>query len=216
MHRGNLSQDLNPGQKNGVSFSPTTRPPSADLELPLSLLCRDRIQFATAQPISPLRIASVAHSLFSPTRRRLLSASLSLCDTTDEPTLDPILKPPQPKMDDKKNEDYVVRMPDERFGDKDAFMPRVSPSRRSHNVTPVSIPQSISRLDSNPSISVAAYCLSSISMTVVNKYVVSGSYWNLTLFYLAVQVRCRARTVSCAPANIGCTGRRVHCRHHRR
>lgn len=88
-------------------------------------------------------------------------------------------------MDDKKNEDFVVRMPSERFGEKDAFSPRHSPTRRSHSATPAAI----SHLDSNPLISVFAYCLSSISMTVVNKYVVSGSYWNLTLFYLAVQVR---------------------------
>jgi GDP-mannose transporter len=36
-------------------------------------------------------------------------------------------------------------------------------------------------------LSILAYCLSSISMTVVNKYVVSGDDWNLTSLYLALQ-----------------------------
>lgn len=102
-------------------------------------------------------------------------------------------------MDDKKNEDYVLRMPgDDKYREKDAFIPSKSSAGRrplghSHNAAPPAITQSISRLDNNPSLSVAAYCLSSISMTVVNKYVVSGSNWNLMLFYLAVQVR-RFRT----------------------
>jgi GDP-mannose transporter len=48
---------------------------------------------------------------------------------------------------------------------------------------------SMSSLDSNRGASVFAYCLSSMSMTIVNKYVVSGSNWNMSLFYLAIQVR---------------------------
>lgn len=44
------------------------------------------------------------------------------------------------------------------------------------------------KIDHSPGASIMAYCLSSISMTVVNKYVVSGTYWNLNFFYLAVQV----------------------------
>lgn len=45
----------------------------------------------------------------------------------------------------------------------------------------------LAKLDNSPSASVMAFCLSSISMTVVNKYVVSGDHWNLNFFYLAVQ-----------------------------
>lgn len=88
-------------------------------------------------------------------------------------------------MSDKKNEDYVVRMPDNAFGnaEKDSFMAR-SPTRRSHTAPPVAL----SKLDNNPPLSVVAYCMASISMTVVNKYVVSGDFWNLSFFYLAVQV----------------------------
>lgn len=44
-------------------------------------------------------------------------------------------------------------------------------------------------LNNSASLSILAYCFSSISMTVVNKYIVSGSGWNLFFFYLAVQVR---------------------------
>lgn len=95
-------------------------------------------------------------------------------------------------MDDKKNDDYVVRMPEGggyASEEKEPFMAKASP-RRSHNVSPPALVQSVSRLDNNPPLSVVAYCLSSISMTVVNKYVVSGTFWNLNFFYLAVQV-CR-------------------------
>lgn len=49
---------------------------------------------------------------------------------------------------------------------------------------------SLSSLDNSRGASVFAYCLSSMSMTIVNKYVVSGSNWNMNLLYLAVQVCC--------------------------
>jgi GDP-mannose transporter len=47
---------------------------------------------------------------------------------------------------------------------------------------------SMASLDNNRGASILAYCLSSMSMTIVNKYVVSGSNWNMSLLYLAVQV----------------------------
>lgn len=93
-------------------------------------------------------------------------------------------------MSDKKNEDYVVRMPDSpRGGEKDPFMSR-SPPRKPFNgaSSTAGLNQSLSRLDNSPIISVVAYCLSSISMTIVNKYVVSGKGWNLSFFYLFIQV----------------------------
>jgi GDP-mannose transporter len=88
-------------------------------------------------------------------------------------------------MDSKKNDDHVVRMPNMNFNanEKDAFVARSSPRRPS----PGSDGLSISKLDNSPPLSILAYCLSSISMTVVNKYVVSGTFWNLNFFYLAVQ-----------------------------
>lgn len=92
-------------------------------------------------------------------------------------------------MADRKSEDAEARVPESTFevdnGDKedDAFLAQ-PPS----GATPARLSQSLSSLDNSPLLSVAAYCLSSISMTVVNKYVVSGDFWNLTFFYLAVQV----------------------------
>ncbi|KAI4601276.1 GDP-mannose transporter into the lumen of the Golgi [Pestalotiopsis sp. 9143b] len=57
---------------------------------------------------------------------------------------------------------------------------------------------SIQKVENSPPLSILAYCLSSISMTVVNKYVVSGSSWNLNLFYLAVQsIVCIATIEAC-------------------
>ncbi|KAH6680001.1 hypothetical protein F5X68DRAFT_270018 [Plectosphaerella plurivora] len=46
---------------------------------------------------------------------------------------------------------------------------------------------SLAKITNSAPISIGAYCFSSISMTVVNKYVVSGSNWNLTFLYLAAQ-----------------------------
>ena len=44
-------------------------------------------------------------------------------------------------------------------------------------------------LSNNPTVSILAYCGSSILMMVANKYVVSGTHFNLNFFLLAVQVR---------------------------
>lgn len=49
-------------------------------------------------------------------------------------------------------------------------------------------PSPLSTIANNPTASILGYCLASISMTVVNKYVVSGSEWNLMFLYLAIQV----------------------------
>jgi GDP-mannose transporter len=89
-------------------------------------------------------------------------------------------------MTDKKNEDYVVRMGDDNYdkNEKPIFKPRASPPA-AYGSSPIN---GIEQLEKSPPLSIAAYCLSSISMTVVNKYVVSGSFWNLNFFYLTVQV----------------------------
>lgn len=87
----------------------------------------------------------------------------------------------------KKSDDFVLRMPergDSFREEKDPFLER----RASHRVSAPAIPDSFAKVQNNPTVSIAAYCLSSISMTVVNKYCVSGKNWNLNLFYLAVQV----------------------------
>jgi GDP-mannose transporter len=92
-------------------------------------------------------------------------------------------------MADKKNEDFVVRMPDNGprspYGaEKDPFIP----SRPSRVPSHHGVVSPLNKIENSPPLSILAYCIASISMTVVNKYVVSGTSWNLNLFYLAVQV----------------------------
>lgn len=93
-------------------------------------------------------------------------------------------------MSDKKNEDYAVRMPDSAlrsspaYGEKDAFI-----GRSSRGGGGGGIQHALSNFENNGPVSIGAYCLASISMTIVNKFVVSGHEWNMTFLYLAVQVR---------------------------
>ncbi|KAI2612288.1 uncharacterized protein GGS25DRAFT_113680 [Hypoxylon fragiforme] len=91
-------------------------------------------------------------------------------------------------MSDKKNEDYTIRMPESGmrspFGaEKDPFIP----PRPARVAAHPGLNSKIAMIENNPGISIMAYCFSSISMTVVNKYVVSGSEWNMNFFYLAIQ-----------------------------
>lgn len=81
--------------------------------------------------------------------------------------------------DDKKRDDFTVDM-----GDRNGknFEPPPSPLR--HSAGPV-IPAV-----NNPIFPLLSYCLSSILMTVTNKFVLSGLGFNLNFFLLAVQV-CR-------------------------
>jgi len=85
-------------------------------------------------------------------------------------------------MVDKKSDDYVVHMGDK---EKDPFLGQPPPPPRSNSYPAAGF--SLSKIDNSPGISILAYCFSSISMTVVNKYVVSGDFWNLNFLYLAVQ-----------------------------
>ncbi|KAK8034807.1 gdp-mannose transporter [Apiospora rasikravindrae] len=109
-------------------------------------------------------------------------------------------------MSDKKNEDYVVNMDSARsprspFGsEKEPFIP-TRPARAA--APPKALMQTIGRFENSPPVSVLAYCLSSISMTVVNKYVVSGTEWNMNFFYLAVQsIVCIATIEGCRQAGL--------------
>lgn len=80
--------------------------------------------------------------------------------------------------DDKKRDDYTVEM-GERNGNN--FQRPISPPR--HNTAP-----SVS-MANNPILPVLSYCVSSILMTVTNKFVLSGTGFNLNFFLLCVQVR---------------------------
>ncbi|KKY38634.1 putative gdp-mannose transporter [Diaporthe ampelina] len=98
---------------------------------------------------------------------------------------------------DKKSDDFVLRMPergDSFREEKDSFLER----RQSHRVSPPGLQDKLAKVQNNPGVSILAYCLSSISMTVVNKYCVSGKNWNLNLFYLAIQsIVCIAAILIC-------------------
>lgn len=92
-------------------------------------------------------------------------------------------------MDDKKREDYAVKMPDvEMRNFKDN--PESDPFLGARPARSVNSRRGLSSLNitNSPALSVLAYCLASISMTVVNKYCVSGTFWNLSFFLLLVQV----------------------------
>ncbi|KAI9826832.1 MAG: GDP-mannose transporter into the lumen of the Golgi [Thelocarpon impressellum] len=75
--------------------------------------------------------------------------------------------------DDKKRDDYAIEM-----GDRKESEPMLSP--RAPNTPP-------SAITNNPIIPVLSYCGSSILMTVTNKYVLSGTGFNLNFFLLCVQ-----------------------------
>jgi len=90
-------------------------------------------------------------------------------------------------MSNKKNEDLEMRGMDEKeFGEPESFLLKPAPHHRVH--VDSGMGSILSQLENNPGAAVLAYCFSSISMTVVNKYVVSGSSWNLNFLYLAIQV----------------------------
>lgn len=107
----------------------------------------------------------------------------------DQPTHKQCEKPVRiaAKMDDKKNEDYSIEMGDMKGRSsptsRDSFLSSKSGSSRG-----VAPPPAISNITNSPPISILAYCLASISMTLTNKYCVSGPNWNLNFFYLAIQV----------------------------
>jgi GDP-mannose transporter len=90
-------------------------------------------------------------------------------------------------MSNKKYEDLEMSGMDEKqFGERESFLLRPAPYHSAR--VDGSTGSILSQLENNPGAAVLAYCFSSISMTVVNKYVVSGSSWNLNFLYLAIQV----------------------------
>lgn len=93
-------------------------------------------------------------------------------------------------MADEKTDDFAPRRPSPNFHDveKTAFRPRSTTPLPSKRPALDTVPESITKITNNAPLSILAYCLSSISMTLVNKYVVSGQFWNMTFFYLTVQV----------------------------
>lgn len=82
-------------------------------------------------------------------------------------------------VEDKKTNDYTVEMDKLGSGSKEFDAPPPPPQPR------VAAP---SPLANNPILPVLAYCGSSIMMTVMNKYVLSGLDFNLNFLLLCVQV----------------------------
>ena len=81
--------------------------------------------------------------------------------------------------DDKKRDDFAIAMGD-RSGD------RFEAPKATYRPAPHLAMASVSH---NPIVPILAYCASSILMTVLNKYVLSGgSDFNLNFFLLCVQV----------------------------
>lgn len=78
--------------------------------------------------------------------------------------------------DDKKRDDHVIDMGDRKFD-----------SPRGSATTPGGGPP-LAAVANNPIFPVLSYCVSSILMTVTNKYVLSGLGFNLNFFLLCVQV----------------------------
>ncbi|KAF1957498.1 UDP-galactose transporter [Byssothecium circinans] len=94
--------------------------------------------------------------------------------------------------DDKKSDDYKIDMPAGK--EFRAPSPALRPPQRSSS-SPTII--------DNPTISIFAYCFSSILMTVTNKYVLSGVDFNLNFFLLAVQaIVCVIAISTCKSAGL--------------
>ncbi|GIC86430.1 GDP-mannose transporter into the lumen of the Golgi [Aspergillus udagawae] len=70
---------------------------------------------------------------------------------------------------------------------KDEFLPVYERRSQRDGDISGSVKSFASTIGNSASAAVLAYCLSSISMTLVNKYVVSGASWNLSFLYLAMQ-----------------------------
>lgn len=85
----------------------------------------------------------------------------------------------------KKDDDHVGALPQDNYELRD--LSGEAPSHRPPQ-NHVEDTSSLSTVTNSSTASILGYCLASISMTVVNKYVVSGDGWNLMFLYLAIQV----------------------------
>jgi hypothetical protein len=88
--------------------------------------------------------------------------------------------------DDKKRDEYDIELGEKNGKVFDAPTPPPQPRFT---------PAPSTSLSNNPILPILSYCASSILMTVTNKYVLSGTDYNLNFFLLCVQV--------CAESTIG-------------
>lgn len=95
-------------------------------------------------------------------------------------------------MPSKRDDDYVIDLADGEEHELEQLNGDHKPRspRGAHQHQQQTGGSALAALANNPTASILGYCLASISMTVVNKFVVSGSDWNLMFLYLAIQVCC--------------------------
>lgn len=88
--------------------------------------------------------------------------------------------------DNKKRDDLVIDV-NEKSGRYDSPMRSpLPPTPKTPGMQQPAPP--LAAVTNNPVVPVLAYCCSSILMTVTNKFVLSGSGFNLNFFLLCVQV----------------------------
>lgn len=109
--------------------------------------------------------------------RGYLSSTLFELSTTT--TTGTTLLPDTIMADDKKTDGYAIEM--DKLGQGNRTFEAPAPPPQPRGAPPAA-------LSSNPILPVLAYCGSSILMTVMNKYVLSGTNFNLNFFLLCVQV----------------------------
>ncbi|KAK0940573.1 GDP-mannose transporter into the lumen of the Golgi [Friedmanniomyces endolithicus] len=100
--------------------------------------------------------------------------------------------------DEKKRDDgLAIEMGEDRSTNGHAFDAQPKPILQTNSAP------ALGSVTNNPAISIAAYCGSSILMTVTNKYVLSGTNFNLNFMLLAVQsIVCIIAIQSCKQASL--------------
>lgn len=112
-------------------------------------------------------------------QRLVIQASCSLLNVDLPAPLLSIRPASATMVEDKKTDDYTVQMDKLDQGNKEFEAAPPPPQPR---------PVAVSSKTNNPIFPVLAYCGSSIMMTVMNKYVLSGLDFNLNFLLLMVQV----------------------------
>jgi hypothetical protein len=85
--------------------------------------------------------------------------------------------------DNKKRDDLHIDMGEKRGEYSPMRSPMATPKTAG-----LAAPQMPAAINNNPIFPVLSYCVSSIMMTVTNKFVLSGTGYNLNFFLLCVQV----------------------------
>ena len=76
----------------------------------------------------------------------------------------------------------------EREKQEEAYRVEMGETKRP-SYSPMKIVKPVSKTTAGPGIAIISYCVSSILMTLTNKYVLSGYDFNMNFMLLAIQVR---------------------------